>query len=498
MKAPNQSNQAMKAALQLVPAAMCGTLCLSMVACQTKPQQPNVIYILADDLGPGDLGCYGQTMIKTPNIDKLATQGMLFTDHYSGSTVSAPSRSTLLTGLHTGNTPIRGNRELKGAEGQYPMAAATFTMPEMFQQAGYATGAFGKWGLGFPGSEGDPNMQGFDEFYGYNCQREAHRYYPRHIWHNQEKVMLEGNDNGNCAVYAPDLIHTQSLDYIRENATAGKPFFAYLALVQPHAELIVPEDEVIEQYRGKFPETPFVAPQVGANYGDADFKTSYYCSQAEPHATFAAMVTRLDRYVGDVMNLIDELGIADNTIIIFSSDNGPHLEGGADPDFWNSNAGRTGYKRDLTEGGIRTPMIVRWNGTVKAGSTSDHVSAFWDVMPTMAQIVGYKQAFATDGISMLGALKGKKQKQHDYLYWEYTEGKGDMAVRMGDWKAIRTGLHKKADGPVMLYNLKNDPKELTDVAGANPELVEKALEIMKREHTHNPNYTFGYERMKGK
>ncbi len=470
-----------------------GTLTASCKEARPIEKQPNVIYILADDLGIGDIGCYGQTKIQTPNLDKLASQGMRFTEHYAGSTVSAPSRSSLMTGLHTGHTPIRGNREMKDAEGQNPMPGDTYTIAKMFKDAGYSTGAFGKWGLGYPGSEGDPNMQGFDQFFGYNCQRMAHRYYPTHLWDNQEKYILEGNDFNNQAIYAPDVVHERSLDYIRKQANDSKPFFAYLALIQPHAELLAPEDEILEHYRGKFEETPFIHPKAGADYGSENFDLSLYCSQPEPHATFAAMVSRLDKYVGEVMQTLDELGIADNTIIVFSSDNGPHVEGGADPDFFNSNASRRGYKRDLTDGGIRTPMLVRWNNKIKAGSTSDHISAFWDIMPTMAQVIGAEAPANTDGISMLNEWLGEDQKEHEYLYWEYTAGKGDMAVRMGDWKAIRTNLHNTTDGPVAIYNIKKDPKELNNVADSHPELVEKAKSIMQKEHTKSELFPFKTE-----
>ncbi len=473
--------------------AALGALTVSCKEAKLTEKQPNVIYILADDLGMGDMGCYGQTMIKTPNLDKLASQGMRFNQHYSGSTVSAPSRSSLMTGLHTGHTFIRGNKELKNAEGQTPLPAETFTLAELFKNAGYATGAFGKWGLGFPGSEGDPNMQGFDNFFGYNCQRMAHRYYPTHLWDNQEKYILEGNDFNNKAIYAPDLVHERSLEYIRTQATEGKPFFAYLALIQPHAELLVPEDEIIQEYRKVFDETPYVHPKQGADYGSENFDLSLYCSQPEPHATFAAMVSRLDRYVGDVMETLEELGIADNTIIVFSSDNGPHVEGGADPDFFGSNAGRTGYKRDFTEGGIRTPMLVRWNGKIEAGTTSDHISAFWDVMPTMAEIVGAEAPANTDGISMLNEWLGKEQKEHEYLYWEFTARSGEMAVRMGDWKAIRSQLNKTADGPIAIYNLMEDPKEQNDLAASRPDLVEKAKEIMQKEHIKSEIFPFKSE-----
>ena len=456
---------------------------------------PNVIFILADDLGYGDIGVYGQTKIETPNIDRLASQGLRYTQHYSGSTVSAPSRSSLLTGLHTGHTPIRGNRELVG-EGQEPMPGTTYTMAEMFKGAGYSTAVFGKWGLGFTGSEGDPNMQGFDEFFGYNCQRQAHRYYPKHLWHNQDKVYLEGNDFTKMTTYAPDVIHEKAMNYITEKSKSESPFFVYLALVQPHAELLAPEDEILEKYRARFEEEkPYVSPQPNANYGSENFDFKYYNSQPEPRAHFAAMVERLDGYVGDVMAKLEELGIDDNTIVIFSSDNGAHVEGGADIEFFNSNGSVTGHKRTMTDGGIRTPMIVRWGDIIKAGSVTEHISAFWDVMPTMADILDVELP-KTDGISMLNEWKGKKQEKHDYLYWEYAAGKGETAVRIGDFKAIRSGLNKKADAKIALYDLKKDPKELTDVSSQHPDLINQVKEIMKKEHTPSEKYPFGYEKNK--
>ncbi len=470
-------------------------LCAATACSESKgTDKPNVIYILADDLGYGDLGCYGQTAIQTPNIDRLAAEGMLFTQHYSGCTVSAPSRSTLLTGQHTGHTPIRGNRELVDQEGQLPLPSETYTMAEMFKDAGYSTGAFGKWGLGYPGSEGDPNMQGFDEFYGYNCQRQAHRYYPKHLWHNQEKVILEGNDFTNMAVYAPDVIHEQTIEYIKTQATAGTPFFAYMAIVQPHAELIAPDDEIMAMYRGKFEETPFVSPHAAAEYGAENFDEKYYASQPEPRATYAAMVTRIDRYVGEVLTTLEELGIADNTIIIFSSDNGNHVEGGHNPEYFDSNGISRGNKRDLTEGGIRTPMIVRWSGTVEAGSTTDHISAFWDVMPTMAEVAGLEPLTTTDGISMLATLIGKEQAQHPHLYWEYAMGKGGMAVRMNQWKAVRMGLNKKPNAAIELYDVVNDPSESCNVAADHPEVIAQIEAIMAQEHVPSEVFQFDYEK----
>lgn len=444
--------------------------------------QPNVVFILADDLGYGDISCYGQQRFQTPHIDALASQGMKFNQFYAGCTVSAPSRCSLMTGLHTGHAQVRGNRELKG-EGQLPMAKGTYTLARLFKEKGYVTGAFGKWGLGYPGSEGDPNNQGFDEFFGYNCQRQAHRYYPTHLWHNQEKVILEGNDTKNKAVYAPDLIHEKSLEFIRSNK--DKPFFAFVPIIQPHAELLAPEDSILEKYKGKYPETPFVADKEGAEYGDPDFSEKAYCSQPIPHATFAAMVTRIDKYVGDIMNLLKELNLDENTIVIFSSDNGPHLEGGADPDFWNSNGDFSGYKRSMTDGGIRIPMIVKWANKIKAGSISDYVGAFYDFMPTFAELTR-ANVTETDGVSFLPTLTGiGKQKVHDFLYWEHV---GNVAIRMGDWKAIRSGLLKDKDAPLKLYNLTNDVEEKNDVSEKYPEVAAKAFEIMKREHTVNHTY----------
>lgn len=448
---------------------------------------PNIIYILADDLGYGDPGCYGQEHIKTPEIDKLAESGIRFTRHYSGSTVCAPSRSVLLTGMHTGYTPIRGNQEVK-PEGQTPMPASAITIPEVLKEKGYVSGAFGKWGLGYPGSEGAPENQGFDVFYGYNCQRQAHRYYPEHLWSNGEKVFLEGNDLTNTISYASDLIHEQALRFIENNK--DKPFFLYYPIVQPHAELLVPEDSIYFFYLGQFEETPFVGGQ-GADYGPG-MNIAAYCSQENPKATFAAMISRVDKYVGEVVAKLEQLGLSENTVVFFTSDNGPHLEGGADPDFFNSNGGLRGYKRDLYEGGIRVPFIVSWPGTIKAGRESEYHSAFWDMLPTFAELAGISDpGTPTNGLSLLPVLLEEKKQQRDgYLYWEFHEQGGKQAVLNGDWKAIRLDVKENPDSPLELYNLANDPQETTNLAGEHPGLIEEFKQIMKNARSESDLFPF--------
>lgn len=441
---------------------------------QPVAKTPNVIYILADDLGYGDLSFQGQEKFKTPNIDRLASEGLVFTQHYSGSTVCAPSRSALMTGRHTGHTYVRGNREHK-PEGQEPLPAATFTVAKLFKSAGYVTGAFGKWGLGSPGSEGDPNQQGFDEFFGYNCQRLAHNYYPYHLWHNQEKVMLPGNEGRLTSDYAPDLIQREAIRFIEANR--DKPFFMYYPSVIPHAELVAPE-KYMEKFRGKFlPEKEFKGYDDGPNY-----RLGPYGSQTESHAAFAAMVNILDDHVGQIVARLHELGIADNTLIIFTSDNGPHLEGGADPDYFNSNGPLRGYKRDLYEGGIRVPFIAWWPETIAPGTTG-HVAAFWDFLPTVAHLLDSKIETETDGISYLPVMLGKnaKQEKHPWLYWEFHEKGLTQAVRMDNWKAIRKGL----DGKIELYNLDADIGETNDVAGTNIDIVTMMEEILSGARTES-------------
>lgn len=446
---------------------------------------PNIIYILADDLGYGDLACYGQEKFTTPHLDQLASEGIRFTRHYSGSTVCAPSRSVLMTGLHTGHTPVRGNQEVS-PEGQWPLADTVLTLAELMKEAGYVTGAFGKWGLGFPGSEGDPVYQGFDLFFGYNCQRYAHRYYPEYLWENQEKIFLPGNDWSSTQTYAPDLIQEKTLEFIRSNK--DNSFFAFVPIVIPHAELIVPDDELYREYLGKYPEEAYVG-RPGADYGD-DMVIGMYCSQDHPHATFAAMVRRIDNYVGEIVRVLEELGIAENTLIMFTSDNGPHEEGGADPEYFNSGGGLRGVKRDLYEGGIRVPMIASWPGTIEKGRVSNHVSAFWDVLPTLAGLAGFEPP-PNDGISFLPELLGEVQPEHEFLYWEFHERGGKQAILSGPWKAIRLGVGEDPFGPLELYNLENDPYEENNVADDHPELKEKFARLMKEARIPSGKFNFG-------
>jgi arylsulfatase A-like enzyme len=465
--------------------AMLISACTTKDPVVTKEAPPNIIYILADDLGYGDLSSYGQKKFSTPHLDQLARDGIRFTRHYSGSTVCAPSRSVLMTGLHTGHTPIRGNQEVR-PEGQWPLPASTETLAERLKEVGYVTGAFGKWGLGYPGSEGDPVNQGFDRFFGYNCQRYAHRYYPEYLWENSEKVYLEGNDWSTTETYAPDVIQQQTIDFIRDNRDTS--FFAFVPIVIPHAELIVPDDEVFSQYQGKYPETPYVG-RPGADYGP-DMHIGMYCSQEFPHATFASMVHRIDLYVGEIVKVLEELGLSENTVIMFTSDNGPHLEGGADPRFFNSNAGLRGFKRDLYEGGIRVPFIVSWPGTIASGGISDHPSAFWDLLPTLGELCGFEDE-DSDGISFLPELLGEEQAEHPCLYWEFHEMGGKQAILVDQWKAVRLNVGKDPLGPLELYNLEIDPFEEHNVAEQYPDLVETFARMMEEEREPSAKFNFG-------
>ncbi len=443
------------------------TICLP---CEAASRPPNVIFILADDLGYGDLSCYGQTKFETPNIDRLATEGIRFTQHYSGSAVCAPSRCALMTGLHTGNCPIRGNSEVQ-PEGQRPMPADTFTVAHLMQQAGYRTGIFGKWGLGAPGSVSTPLKMGFDRFYGYNCQRMAHCYYPAFVWNDDQRELLWGNVASKKRDYAPHRIQAEAINFIRQHK--DQPFFCYYAAIQPHADMIAP-NEYMEKYRGKYePENSY--PAGG------------YIAQPEGHAAFAAMVNVLDDYVGEILEELDQLGIADSTLVIFSSDNGPHLEGGHDSKYFDSNGILRGFKRDLYEGGTRVPLIARWPGKVKPGSVSDHVSAFWDFLPTMAELAEQPLSSATDGVSMLPTLLGAAgQENHEYLYWEFHERKGRVAIRRGNWKGVRYNTSVDPDSRLELYDLSADPGERNNLAENYPEVLAELDALIRQAHSPTP------------
>lgn len=432
--------------------------------------KPNIIYILLDDAGYGDFSCYGQKKFQTPNIDRLATEGMKFTDHYAGSTVCAPTRCVLMTGLHTGNAFVRGNREVK-PEGQAPMPGNIVTIPRLLKKAGYTTGAFGKWGLGAPGSPSDP-IEHFDQFYGYNCQRQAHNFYPTHLWKNDEKVEFLDRD-----VYSHDVIMEETLGFVRDNAK--NPFFIYLPITIPHAAMQVPEDYA-KPWREKYPQFN----EKTGKYGGSIVKN--------PVANFPAMMTKMDDGIGQLLALLDELGIDENTLILFSSDNGPHKEGGHDPDFWDSNGPLKGYKRDLYEGGIRVPLLARWPGKIAAGTESDLISAHWDMLPTFCELGGAETPADIDGLSMVPTLLGKgEQTKHAYLYWEFYERGGRKAARFGKWKAVQNNMGKNPDAPIELYDLEASPSEQVDLSGQFPEFVEQAKQIFAEAHTPNPNWVFG-------
>lgn len=446
---------------------------------QNLDRRPNIVFIMADDLGYGDLGVYGQKKIETKRIDSLARQGMKFTNFYAGTSVCAPSRSSLMTGQHTGHTYIRGNKEIE-PEGQQPLADSVQTIAMLLQKAGYVTGAFGKWGLGMVNTSGAPDQKGFDEFYGYNCQRQSHRYYPTHLWHNNQRIELEGNGLMAKGQYAPALIQERTLAFI--DANKDKHFFLFVPTVLPHAELSGPEDAFYQQYATKFEENV----HRGNDYG-LKATVAGYASVDKPRAMYASMVSRMDAYVGQIIDKLKQHQLLDNTIIIFTSDNGSHKEGGADPNFFNSSGGLRGNKRDLYEGGIKTPFIAYWPGKIAEGKTSTYLGAFWDIMPTLVELAQAEQPHYTDGISFAPTLLGnnKQQKHHDYLYWEFHEDGGRQAVRKGDWKLI---LQKVISGsPVEeLYNLRRDPKEQTNVAQDNPKKVRELRILIEQAHVETP------------
>lgn len=449
---------------------------------------PSIVYILADDLGYGELGCYGQEKIRTPSIDRLAAQGMRFTQHYAGAPVCAPSRCVLMTGRSSAHAEIRGNKPVQ-PEGQWPISADLVTIPEVLRERGYVSGAVGKWGLGPVGSSGDPNAQGFDLFYGYNCQRQAHSYYPTHLWLNAERHLLDnGRVPGHARLqeaptsyaayhgneYAPDRMLSIARAFIRRNA--DRPFFLYLPFVEPHLAM-QPPAEWVDRYPAEWDEEPYLG-----NRG--------YVPHPRPRAGYAAMISDLDEHVGRVLTLLDELGLADDTLVMFSSDNGPtHDVGGVDTSFFNSAGPLRGRKGSLYEGGIRVPMIARWPGVIEAGSTSDHVSAFQDVLPTLAGVAGARVPEACQGVSFLPTLRGDsaEQRLHDHLAFEFFGYGGQKSVRQGDWKGILRDI-KKGTGSLELYNLADDVAETRDVAAEHPERVAAMLAIMHDDRTPESDF----------
>ncbi|HXG61126.1 MAG TPA: arylsulfatase [Planctomycetota bacterium] len=446
----------------LVLTAAAAALSGSGSADPSQGRKPNIIFIHADDLGYGDLSCYGQQKFRTPNIDRLAAEGIRFTQYYAGSTVCAPSRYALMCGYHMGHAWIRGN-------GDFPLRDEDVTVAEVLKAAGYATGVMGKWGLGREGTEGLPSRQGFDEHLGFLTHGHPHRQYTDHLFRDAERVTVDPQ------AWANDLVADAALEFVRKHR--ARPFFLYWAVTVPHAEIRVPEEE-LEPFRGRFPETPFVNRKA-----DEDPARGYR-SQATPKAAFAAMIARMDRHVGRLLALLKELGIDGDTVVFFSSDNGPHKEGGADPEFFGSAGPLRGIKRDLYEGGIRVPMIVRWPGKIPAGAVSDHVWAHWDFLPTAAELAGAKPPEGIDGVSMAPALFGKPARAHEFLYWEFHERGFQQAVRWGDWKAVRLGPGR----PLELYDLKSDVGERQDVAARHPEVVSRIEEYLKTARTESPRW----------
>ncbi len=443
-------------------------------ATAAREGKPNVVLIIADDLGHAELGCYGQKKIRTPNLDRMAADGMRFTSFYAGSPVCAPSRCTLLTGKHAGHAHVRDNREVK-PEGQTPIPSSEVTIAELLKSKGYATAGMGKWGLGFPGSAGDPLKQGFDHFFGYNCQRHAHNHYPTYLWDDDRRITLEGNPGGATGKqYSHDLFEARALAYLAENK--DRPFFLYLPFTVSHLALQVPEDSLAE-YRGKFDDRPYDGKQG-------------YQPNATPRETYAAMVTRLDRTVGRILARIKELGIDDETLVLFTSDNGPtHANvGGADSKFFESAGTLRGLKGSVYEGGIRVPLIARWPGKVKAGSTSDFVGYFPDLMPTLLDVIGDSEILPPnlDGLSFAPTLLGNaaEQKSHPFLYWEFASYGGQQALRYGKWKVVCQNLAKGAH-EVELYDLEQDPDEHSDVANMHPLTMERIRAILKEQHVRS-------------
>ena len=493
---------------QLIQHILLGGFLLTGLSCSGKvvrkqARLPNVIYIMADDLGYGSLGSYGQKLIRTPYLDQMAKEGIRFTKFYAGSTVCAPSRSTLLTGLSTAQSVVRGNQEYGGfrdeeERGQFPLPPGTETVARFLKQYDYTTGLIGKWGLGGPQTTGIPNLHGFDFFYGFLDQKQAHNFYPSHFWRNQtweatkngyfsphQKLQGDPADPAAYALfkgmdYATDMFGAEALRFIE--AHQEQPFFLYLPYTAPHLALQAP-DEAIAEYEGIFEEIPYI--------GDKG-----YLPHPKPKAAYAAMITRMDQQIGKMLQLLKKLDLDQNTLVIFTSDNGASFKmGGFDPDFFEANGPLRGYKQDLLEGGIRVPFIARWPGVIAPNTTSDHVAANWDVFATVAELIQKPLRNVQEGVSFLPLLTGIGiQQTHEWLYWEFPEVKnGIQAVRWGKWKGIRTGWMKNPDAPIALYNLDTDLAELHDVAAQHPDVVAFLKTLLAKRKTAalsnwNPSY----------
>jgi len=453
-----------------------------LLTCEKKAQPPpNIIFIMADDLGYRDLGCYGQNHIQTPNIDKMAREGMRFSQHYAGSPVCAPSRCVLMTGLHSGHALVRGNREAD-PYGQLQIPDETVTVAELLKQAGYTTGMIGKWGLGVENTPGDPNKQGFDFFYGYYCQVHAHNSFPEYLYRNGQKEKLQNEvvymdpshwtrGLGSYATkkvdYSQDLCLQEALHFIESNK--NQPFFLYLPFTIPHNNGEAPA--------GEMNEVPSLEPYSNESWKRED-------------KAYAAMITRLDGYVGKILDQLKAAGIDENTLVMFTSDNGGHIN-----DVFQSNGELRGQKRDLFEGGIRVPLIARWPAKIQTNTVSEHVSAFWDFLPTACELVGTTAPANIDGISLLPTLLGKEQPQHDYLYWEFHWWQpAKQAVRFGDWKAVKLHGDENNESQLMLFNLAEDLAEQHDLAAQHPDIVARAQALMNEAHTHSPHFPFESEK----
>jgi arylsulfatase A len=445
---------------------------------EVERSKPNIIYILADDLGYGDLGCYGQKTIRTPNIDKLAKEGILFTDHYAGSSVCAPSRAALMLGQHTGNNRVRGNYETgpMGFGACLELRDEDVTVAEVLKNVGYTNGLVGKWGMGMNGTTGEPKKQGFDYSYGFLNQGHAHFQFPSFLFQNGERIEITENNGLANKSFSNDLFTKEAVDFV-ENSK-NDPFFLYLAYTTPHAEMLLPESDIFNSYKGVVDEKAYKKPGLP---DITDNNRGAYRSQEYPAAAYAAQITHLDSCVGVLLEKLKELGLEDNTMVMFSSDNGPHSEGGANPKYFQSSGSLKGKKRDLYEGGIRVPFIVKWPNSIESNTVSNHVSAFWDMFPTFAEAAGATFE-PVDGISLLATLKGNEeaQEEHDFLYWEFHENPTtNQAVRAGNWKAVRMD----PDGKIELFDLSKDIGETKNVADIHLDVLTEMTNLLNNTRT---------------